>query len=429
MIVINAGLLIDGTGATPRENVRLFVVDSRITDIVDIQESAVPDGAQVVDATQHVVMPGMIDTHVHLIWNGIWSVDSTEPTSESRANRVSELPGMRALKAYSHACKDLEAGCTTIRDMHCYDFADISLRDSINSGLVVGPRVMACGCGLTSTFGHMDLRNGLRPDVSLGGFNNVVDSVVEARRATRYLIGMRVDHIKISASNSRRVKGRPIFFSPEMRFDVLQAICEEAHSAGRTVAAHSQGCEGELWAVQAGVDSLEHAHFLSDDIIELMAEKGTFLIPTMTHCVRAAKRTREAPPEQAKKMALYPLAFEGMYRVLSRARELGVRIATGTDAGASGVAHGDNATELELLTTVGMSPMEAIVAATKTAAQVLDMADSIGTLKKGKYADLLVVKGKPLEDISLLQDKANILVVMKDGQIVVRRSETQGVRC
>jgi imidazolonepropionase-like amidohydrolase len=116
-----------------------------------------------------------------------------------------------------------------------------------------------------------------------------------------------------------------------------------------------------------------------------------------------------------------------MYRVVPRALELGVRIATGSDAGASGVAHGSNAQELELLTTAGMSPMEAIVAATNTAAQVLDMADSIGTLEKGKLADLLVVKGNPLENISLLQDRSNILAVMKDGQTVVRRSETQGV--
>ena len=408
MIVINAGRLIDGTGAAPRENVRLLVADDRITDIVDIQESSVPDGAEVLDATRHVVMPGMIDAHVHVIPSG----DDSTPEDDWAGS-----PGTKALKAYVHARRDLEAGFTTLREMGSFDFVDVSLRDAINADLVVGPRISACGYQVVPTRGHVD-----RPGISLAGFNNVADSVDEARRATRYLIGMGVDHIKTSASRGRRVKGRRMFFSPEMGLDVMRAICEEAHSAGLTVAAHSQGCDGEMWAVQAGVDSLEHAHFLSDDIIQLMADKGTFLVPTMTHCVRAAKRMREAPPEQAKKMFPFTWAFESMYRVLARARQLGVRIATGTDAGISPVAHGDNATELDLLTTIGMSPMDAIVAATSTAAQVLDMADSIGTLEKGKCADLLVVKGNPLDDIALLQDKANLLAVMKDGQVVVQRS-------
>ena len=137
--------------------------------------------------------------------------------------------------------------------MGSFDFVDISLRDAISAGLVVGPRISACGYQAVPTRGHVDL-----PGISLAGFNNVVDSVDEARKATRYLIGMGVDHIKTSASRGRRVKGRKMFFSPELGLDVMRAICEEAHSAGITVAAHSQGGDGEMWAVQAGVDSLEH---------------------------------------------------------------------------------------------------------------------------------------------------------------------------
>jgi imidazolonepropionase-like amidohydrolase len=225
---------------------------------------------------------------------------------------------------------------------------------------------------------------------------------------------MGVDHIKINSGNSCRVRGRPLFMVPEMRKDVMDAICEEAHACGRRVASHSQGSESETWAVQAGVDSLEHAHFISDETLRLMAESGTFLVPTMTHCV---VNLRANPKE------IYEIAYESMYQVIPKALQLGIRVTAGTDAGA-GVPHGSTAMELELLTTVGMTPMEAIVAATGTAAEVLDVADSVGTLEKGKLADLLVVRGNPLEDIRLLQDKANITVVMKGGRVVVSRENS-----
>jgi imidazolonepropionase-like amidohydrolase len=217
------------------------------------------------------------------------------------------------------------------------------------------------------------------------------------------------------------VKGRPMIFAPEMQPDVLAAIVSEAHTAGRKVAAHSLGSAGERWAVEAGVDSLEHAHFIDDETIQLMAERGTYLVPTMTHCVRNAALLRESLPaaEQADDLILN--AYASMYRVIPRARALGVRIATGTDAGADNVPHGCNAQELELLATAGMSPLEAIQAATQTAAGVLDMADQIGTLQKGRCADLLLVRGSPLQDLRCLQDPANILLVMKGGEILVDR--------
>jgi imidazolonepropionase-like amidohydrolase len=265
----------------------------------------------------------------------------------------------------------------------------------------------------------MDMRNGLRPDVRLGYFNNVVDSPAEARTAVRFLIKMGVDHIKINAGRGYRIKGRPILFAPEMREDVLKTIVEEAHTAGRKVAAHSLGSRGELWAVNAGVDSLEHAHFINDDTIQRMAEKGTFLVPTMTHCVRNTMDIRQKLPKELWPNDLILNAYDSMYRVIPKAFKLGVRIATGTDAGSDLVPHGCNAMELELLTTIGMTPMQAIVAATGSSAELLDMADLTGTIKKGHYADILIIRGDPLMDIRLLQDKKNILSVFKEGQLVV----------
>jgi imidazolonepropionase-like amidohydrolase len=416
MIVIRAGFLIDGTGNLPRQNVNLYIENGRISGLSDAQASSVPDGADFYDASECTVMPGMIDAHTHVMWNGL-----PDDPLNGKDGLVSELTGTATLKAYVNARNDLEAGFTTLRDMLSFDFIDISLRNAINQGLVVGPRISACGYGLTSTGGHMDMRNGLRPDVNLGYFNNVVDTPDQARIAVRFLIKMGVDHIKINAGRGYRIKGRPILFAPEMREDVFKAIVEEAHTAGRTVAAHSLGSQGELWAVKAGVDSLEHAHFINDETIQLMAELGTFLVPTMTHCVRNTLDIRQKLPKELWPNDLILNAYDSMYRVIPKAFKLGVRIATGTDAGADLVPHGCNAMELELLTTIGMTPMQAIVAATRSSAELLDMADMVGTLEKGRFADLLIVRGDPLKDIRLLQEKANILSVFKEGRLVVDR--------
>jgi len=418
VLVVHAGNLIDGTGANPRRDVHLMIERGKIVDIVDSRASGTPDGAETFDAAGLTVLPGMIDAHVHVMWNGFIG----DPLA-GKDGLVSQLPGSLALGAYANARKDLEAGFTALRDMLSYDFVDISLRDAINQGLVEGPRISACGYGLTSTGGHMDPRYGLRPDVSLGYFNNVVDTPEQARTAVRFLVMMGVDHIKINAGRGYRVKGRPMIFAPEMRPDVLKVICEEAHTTGRKVAAHSLGSEGELWAVQAGVDSLEHAHFINDETIALMAERGTILVPTMTHCARNAFDLRRDLPRDQWPDNLILNAYDSMYRVIPKAFQSGVRIATGTDAGAENVPHGCNAMELELLTTIGMTPMQAIVAATRTGAEALDMADTIGTLEKGRLADLIVVRGDPLADIRLLQDQSNIQAVIKDGRVVVDRRE------
>ena len=415
MLVVNAGLFIDGNGGEPRRNTRIYVEKGIIIDVVDGQSASVPEGATLLDASAYTVMPGMVEAHTHVVFNGI----PDDPTN-GQVGLVSDLTGTIALQAYVNAKKDLEAGFTTIRDMLSFEFVDIALRNAINRGLVEGPRISACGYGLTSTGGHMDFTKGLRPDVHLSYFNNIVDTPDQARTTVRFLIKMGVDHIKINCGTCYRVKGRPLIHAPEMRPEVISAIVEEAHTAGRRVAAHCNGTT-ELKTVQAGVDSLEHAHFIDDETIQAMAEYGTYLVPTMTHCVRNSIDIRKKLPEEKWPTDLVLNAYDSMYRVIPRAFQLGVKIATGTDAGADLVPHGSSATELELLTAIGMSPMQAIVAATRTGAALLDMADMIGTLEKGHFADLLVVKGNPLDDIRLLQNKENIQVVMKNGKVVVDR--------
>jgi imidazolonepropionase-like amidohydrolase len=415
MKVINAGLLIDGTGKSPRKSVRVYVDGRKITGIEDISSSVIPEGAEFISAEACSVLPGMIDCHVHVAFDG---QDSSIPVPGG--NNVTEmLPGSLAYNALVNAQNDLMAGFTAIRDMHCFDFVDISLRDAINAGKLVGPRISACGYGLTSTNGHMDFRKGLRSDVSLPGqFNNIVDTVDEARKGVRALIRMGVDHIKINVGRGHSTIRGDMLFAPEMQKEVIAAICDEAHIAGRMVAAHSLGGLGEHWAVEVGVDSLEHAHFIQQETIELMAEKSTFLVPTMTHCMRNVKIVRERLPVEERQDHFMEKAYQSMLKVLLQAVKMGVRIAVGTDAGADFVPHGSNASELEYLTNIGLSPMQSIVAATQTGSQVLGLADTLGTIEIGKQADLLIINGNPLEDISLLQDRSNLAHIMKAGELV-----------
>lgn len=417
MIIIDAGEFIDGTGRSPRKNVRLFLEGKKIKRIEAIQSSSIPEESKFISAERYCVLPGLIDCHLHVAFDGR---NSTAPVWGE--NIVTEmLPGTLAYRAYINAYKDLTAGFTSIRDMHCFDFVDVSLRDTINQGQLIGPRISAGGYGLTSTNGHMDYIKGLRPDLQFSGrFNNIVDDASEARKAVRSLIRMGVDHIKINVGRGYRGITNKLIFAPEMQFDVIQTICDEAHLADRKVAAHSLGGQGELWAVQAGVDSMEHAHFVDDETLQLMAERGTYLVPTMTHCVRNEKIVREKKDREDQEEDFMEYAYRSMYAMLSKAVKYGVRIGVGTDAGADHVPHGSNASELEYLTTIGFSTMEAIVAATKTGAEILGLGDEVGTLEPGKTADLLIVDGNPLEDIRVLQDPSKFLHIIKDGKCIKR---------
>ena len=417
MKAIDAGLLIDGSGTTARECARLLIENGRIVRIEEGWGSDLPEGCEYIRAHEQTAMPGLIDCHVHVAFDGS---DSSQPVWGQ--NPITEmLPGTLAYRAYRHALADLHAGFTAIRDMHCFDFVDVSLRDAINAGELDGPRISASGYGLTSTNGHMDPTKGLRPDVAFTGrFNNVVDSADEARKAVRGLIKMDVDHIKINVGRGQRGIQKRLIFAPEMQLDVIQAICDEAHACGRKVAAHSLGGQGERWAVEAGVDSLEHAHFVDEDTLRAMADRGTYLVPTMTHCVRnmriETQHEKEAPPDRPEE-GFMAFAYRSMMSMLEKAIVLGVRIGLGTDAGADHVPHGSNAFELEALMMAGFSPMQALVAATRTGAEILGLEDEIGALAPGKRADLLLVDGNPLKDVRILQESAN-LRVFKDGKEV-----------
>jgi imidazolonepropionase-like amidohydrolase len=414
MLAIKAGKLIDGTGKE-LEGMVVLVEGERITQVGKAQEVEIPEGAEVLDATGKTVMPGMIDAHLHIRGSG-------DP-SRRGVQVVGDSIGTLALMSYVNAKKDLEAGFTALRDAGNFGYVDVALRDAIDEGWIEGPRLKVAGQGLTSTGGHGDRTKRLAPHVRLEGLNNIVDSPDEARKATRYQIKMGVDFIKIMATLSEYVRKFGGTCSQELTYETMKAICEVAHWAGRKVGAHCHGGPGVTDAIKAGVDSFEHGRFITDEQLEMMAEGGRYLVPTLAPEGRAMEYGREAVGTVKDEDWEWKLRANGaMYDTVARAHRLGVKVAAGSDAAMPFVRHGESAYELELLVRAGMTPMEAIVAATKVGSEVLDMAEEIGTVEAGKYADLVVVDGDPLADIKILQDLNRVKKVIKGGKVVVSRS-------
>lgn len=410
-IIKNANL-IDGLSNEPVGGVNVLIENGSIAEIgpdVDL------DGAgQTIDAEGKTVMPGMIDGHVHVQGPG-GAIDR----AVSRLAQATELIETTTLKSYVHANQDLAAGFTTIADMSARGYIGIALRDAIDSGLVEGPRLRACGQGLCITGGHMDGTR-WRPEVTFSDRTGVADSPWEFRRATRHQIKMGADCIKINiCSGAHANRHTPeVPFWQEMTFEEMKAVCGEAHKAHLRVFCHSSGGQGITDAILAGVDSLEHAHWITDEQANLMAEHGVYYVPTFTVVIRGLEQ-RKAQGITGDRGYLEK-AIDVKYQSLERVRKAGAKVAVGTDAGFV-VCHGENARELEAFVDGGMTPMEAIMAATSVGADHLDMGDLIGTVKAGKFADLVVVDSDPLEDISILQDLERIKMVLKGGQVVTQR--------
>ena len=414
MIAIKAGKLIDGTGKTSSENAVVLVDGAKIIQVGAAGSVVIPPDAEVFDASDKTLMPGMIDGHVHVRGQG-GVIDRTA----SRLAGVTELLETTTLKSYVHVNLDLAAGFTTIADMSAPGYLAIALRDAINDGLVEGPRMRACGQGLCITGGHMDGTN-YRPEVSIAGRTGVADSPWAFRQATRQQIKMGADCIKINicsgAHANRHTPETP--FWQEMTFEEMQAVCDEAHKAYLRVFCHSSGGQGITDGILAGVDSLEHAHWITDEQAGLMAEHGVYYVPTFAVVIRGLE-IRQAQGITGERGYLEK-AIDVKYRSLETVRKAGAKVAVGTDAGFV-VNHGENARELEALVEGGMTPMEAIMAATSVGADHLDMADLVGTIEAGKYADLLVIDGDPLADVRILQDVNRIKTVIKGGKIVTQR--------
>ncbi len=348
---------------------------------------------KVFDLSGKTILPGLIDAHVHLCVDG-----SPDPITLLLRESIPQT----TLKAADHARQTLEAGVTTVRDMGGKDYIDLAIRDGIESGVLQGPRMLCSGKLICMTGGH---------GWQFGREANGVDDV---RAAVREQLKAGADLIKLMATGGIMTKGVDPG-STQFTLEELIAGVEEARKAGRRTATHAQGTEGIKNALWAGIHSIEHGFFLDDEAIELILQMKVFVVPTLCapyHIIRAGvqKGVPAFVVEKSKSV------MKSHWESVKKAHRARVPIAMGTDAGTPFNRHGENLKEMELLVHVGLTPMEAIVATTKTASEVLGMGDKIGTLEKGKLADLVVVDGDPLKDITLFQKKEKILTIMKEGQ-------------
>lgn len=408
MLAIKNVKLFDGTGKLPYGPVNVVIEDDKIASVGPANELLIPETADVLDGTGKFLMPGLIDSHVHITGSG----------DPDRLKRMKELVPHAAIRASLNAKATLEAGFTAIRDAGAAFLVDVALKQAVNEGLVPGPRMQVACRGLSITGGHGDTRNGWPPEIEFKG-RYVVDSPDEARRAAREQLRDGADHIKLHATGGVMSEG-DVPTARGLTLEEMKAAIEEAHNVGKKAMAHAQGSTGIKNAILAGISSIEHGFYLTDEIIELMLKKDVFLVPTLSAVHHIVERGVEAGiPEYGVRKAKE--AQEAHLQSFAKAYRAGVKIAMGTDAATPFNYHGKNALELELMVKAGMKPIDALLSATKMGAELMGWGDKLGKVKPGFWADLILVDGDPLADIKILQDTSKISVVIKAGKIVVDR--------
>jgi imidazolonepropionase-like amidohydrolase len=402
MLDVDAGVIVE-----PGE---LLVVDGRIA---EGKAASVPAGAEVIDLGDVTLLPGLMDMEVNLLLGG--------PNHRSPLNAVQDDPAVRVLRAVANARRTLRAGFTTVRNLGLFIqtgglLLDVALKKAIDFGWVDGPRVVPAGHAITPTGGHLDptMFQAFAPHVlPLTVEEGIANGVSEVRKAVRYQIKYGAQLIKVCASGGI-MSHTGAAGAQQYSDEELAAIADEAHRAGLRVAAHAHGDDGIRAAIEAGIDCIEHGSLMTDDTMELMIERGTFLVPT-TYLADGMDVSAAAPELQAKAAEVFPKAKETIGKAIRR----GVRIACGTDAPA--IPHGRNAKELLALVDRGMTPLQAIRAATTVAAELIDVTDR-GRLAPGLLADIVAVPGDPLDDIGTLE---RVAFVMKGGVIYRDDRETE----
>lgn len=404
------GQILDGNGGKPLMNGVLLEHEGRIVGLGSRGAVSIPEQAQVIEAPQATLLPGLMDSHVHLAYSGSPIVGAF------RSEASEQSYPLLALRAARHALETLQWGFTAVRDLNAPGGVIIDLAKAIHLGYVQGARVRACGLGLSVTGGHMD-PPGWGDHVHLEAMTLPCNGAEAFRQGVREQVKRGADFIKINLCvGSRRDLSMP--YRQEMTDEEIFAAIDEAHRLERKVAAHTSGGPAITKAVKWGLDTVEHGHWVDEETAGLMAEKGAYYIPTLLVNERNFDFTPEQMGVSRQAWAWLEKAREDKWKSLKLVRKAGVKIGCGTDAGFM-LPHGTmNARELELLVRGGLTPLEAITAATRTNAELMELGE-VGVLAVGKVADLLLVDGNPLEDIRVLQ-KQEQLRVFKDGAEVTR---------
>ena len=408
---VKAGKLFDSQSGTYHSDVVLVIEGERIKS-VEAGSFAIPSGVQVVDLSQAYVLPGLIDCHTHLgsradRYDPIWDFKST--------------PFDSAIAGVANAKKTLEAGFTSVRDVGSLPFLAVDLRNNIDAGFIPGPRIVASGPGISITGGHGDL-NDYSPQTRVMMFPDqrdfaIADGPEQIRQTVRAQVKYGVDVIKILATGGVLSKGDQPGAS-QYSYEELKMAADTAHATGRKIAAHAHGTQGIKWAIQAGIDSIEHASLVDDEGIRLAKEHGTYFVMDIyndDYILGNAKQFGIPQEFIEKERGVGRLQRENFRKAV----QAGVKMAFGTDAGV--YPHGDNAKQFHYMVVYGMTTAQAIQAATWSAADLIGRANDVGSLTAGHYADLIAVADDPLQHIETLE---HVPLVMKGGTLV--KNELKG---
>src|SRR6266404_1936061 len=408
-IALKAARLFDGKSSSLLQNGVVIVRGEKIVDAGS--NLPLPSGAQVIDLGDATLSPGLMDAHTHL------TADYSGNYNERRLQELDLNVSEQAIRATMFARATVEAGFTTVRDLGSRfvasrEFVDVALRNSINKGTIVGPRMLVATKGIGATGGHFDPTSGFR-DFLFGREPDYTDGIAngpdEIRKAVRFEVKNGADVIKAAVSGGVLSLADEVD-TPQLTPAEMAALVDESHRLRRKVAVHCHGDQAAREAIEAGVDSIEHGSFMKPETLAMMKKKGTYLTPTLMATEWIMSKIDSYPPALQAKARAAGAARSEMFR---NAVRLGVRISFGTDAAV--FPHGQNAKEFALMTGLGMAAIDALKSATSNDAELLGIAQKVGTLEKGKLADIIAMPGDPIADITATE---RVSFVMKEGKII-----------